>query len=239
MEEKFRKRLALWKRQYISKGGRITLIRSTLVSMPLFLMSLFRISTVVSKRLEKIQRDFLWGGVTLERKPYTVRWETVCTNRDKGGLGVRRLSNLNRALLGKWIWIFAIESKAPLRAFISLKYGIEASAWFPKGVRGSYGVSIWKEILKEAPQLKVNSSFKVGKGDRMRFWEDSCCSEVRLCDLFPRLYSLARSKEAKVMEVWENSEQGGGWNLCFERPFYDFYQKSLNIKISKLGNKNK
>ena len=30
IEERFRKMLALWKRQYISKGGRLTLIRSTL-----------------------------------------------------------------------------------------------------------------------------------------------------------------------------------------------------------------
>ncbi|RVW31255.1 putative mitochondrial protein [Vitis vinifera] len=33
VEEKVRRRLALWKRQYISKGGRITLIKSTLASM--------------------------------------------------------------------------------------------------------------------------------------------------------------------------------------------------------------
>ena len=33
IEERFRKRLALWKRQYISKDGRITLIRSTLSSL--------------------------------------------------------------------------------------------------------------------------------------------------------------------------------------------------------------
>ena len=40
VEERFRKRLASWKRQYISKSGRITLIKSTLSSMPLYLMSL-------------------------------------------------------------------------------------------------------------------------------------------------------------------------------------------------------
>ena len=61
----------------------------------------------------------------------------------------------------------------------------------------------------------MNSSFVVGKWDRVRFLEDSWCSEVPLCDLFPRLYSIARSKEEKVMEIWENSEQGGGWNLGF------------------------
>ena len=32
IEERFGKRLALWKRQYISKGGRLTLIKSTLSS---------------------------------------------------------------------------------------------------------------------------------------------------------------------------------------------------------------
>ncbi|RVW19481.1 hypothetical protein CK203_114085 [Vitis vinifera] len=62
VEERMRKRLALWKRQFISKGGRITLIRSTLASMPIYLMSLMRIPRVVRLRLEKIQRDFLWGG---------------------------------------------------------------------------------------------------------------------------------------------------------------------------------
>ena len=41
VEERFRKRLAMWKRQYISKGGRLTLIRSTLSSLPVYFMSLF------------------------------------------------------------------------------------------------------------------------------------------------------------------------------------------------------
>ena len=35
VEERLRKRLSLWKRQYISKGGKMTLIRSTLSSMPI------------------------------------------------------------------------------------------------------------------------------------------------------------------------------------------------------------
>ena len=41
VEEKVRRRLALWKSQYISKGGRITLIKSTMASMPVYQMSLF------------------------------------------------------------------------------------------------------------------------------------------------------------------------------------------------------
>ena len=62
IEEKFRRRLAAWKRQYISKGGRLTLIRSTLSNMPRCLLSIFRMPKSVKSRLEKIQRDFIWGG---------------------------------------------------------------------------------------------------------------------------------------------------------------------------------
>ena len=98
-----RRRLALWKRQYLSKGGRITLIKSMLASIPLYQMSLFRMPKSVARRLEKLQRDFLWGGVNGGNKAHLVKWK-VCADKEKGGLGLRKLVCLNKALLGKWIW---------------------------------------------------------------------------------------------------------------------------------------
>ena len=104
-----RKRLALWKRQYISKGGRITLIHSTLSSLPIYFMSFFWLPRRVRLRLEQFQRDFLYGGGNLEKKPHLVKWSTVCSNRKIGGLGVKSLSILNKAMLCKWIWRFSNE----------------------------------------------------------------------------------------------------------------------------------
>ena len=54
IEEIFRKRLAMWKRQYISKGGRITLICSALSNLPIYFMSILHLPKVVKMRLEKI-----------------------------------------------------------------------------------------------------------------------------------------------------------------------------------------
>ena len=50
------------------KRGRRTLIRSTLLSLPIYYMSLFVILRNVRLRLEKIQRDFIWGGGTFVEK---------------------------------------------------------------------------------------------------------------------------------------------------------------------------
>ncbi|RVW54227.1 Nuclear cap-binding protein subunit 1 [Vitis vinifera] len=78
----------MWKRQYISKGGRLTLVKSMLASLPIYFMSLFRMPRRVRLRLGKIQRDFLWGDGALESKPHVVKWDIVCLDKGKGGLGL-------------------------------------------------------------------------------------------------------------------------------------------------------
>ena len=102
VEGRFRKRLAIWKRQHISKGGKLTLIKSTLSSLPTYFLSLLRIPTGISLRLEKIERDFLWGGGNLDKKIHLVKWKTIFSRKENGGLGLRSLFTFNRALLGKW-----------------------------------------------------------------------------------------------------------------------------------------
>ena len=72
VEERFHKKLLLWKRQYLSKGGRLTLLRSTLANLPIYFMSLFTIPRIVRLRLEKIQRDFLWERGALDNKMHLV-----------------------------------------------------------------------------------------------------------------------------------------------------------------------
>ena len=57
--ERMEKKLLDWKRLYLSNGGRLTLLKSTLSSLPTYYISLFTIPNVVVTRLERIQRNFL------------------------------------------------------------------------------------------------------------------------------------------------------------------------------------
>jgi hypothetical protein len=52
--ERMEKRLAGWKRLYLSKGGKVTLIKSTLSSLPTYFLSLLPILAGVAHRLERI-----------------------------------------------------------------------------------------------------------------------------------------------------------------------------------------
>ncbi|RVW61135.1 hypothetical protein CK203_020541 [Vitis vinifera] len=103
LEESFRKRLSLWKRKYLSKGGQLTLLKSTLSSLPTYFLSLFVIPKRVCARLEKIQRDFLWGGGALENRPHL------------------------------WLWTFANENESLWKQIISNKYDLQEGGWCSKG----------------------------------------------------------------------------------------------------------
>lgn len=48
---------------YLSKGGRVTLIKSTLSNLPTYFLSLFLIHASVANHIEKLHRDFLWWGI--------------------------------------------------------------------------------------------------------------------------------------------------------------------------------
>ena len=117
--------------------------------MSIYLMSLMRMPRVVRLRLEQIQRDFLWGGGALERKPHLVKWAIVYSNKKKSGLGVRSLSTLNRTLLCKWSWRFAVEREILWKLVISRKFRVEGGGWCAYEVREGYGVGLWKEIRKD------------------------------------------------------------------------------------------
>jgi hypothetical protein len=121
--EKIERRLASWKRMYLSKGGRITLIKSTLSNLPTYLLSLFLIPVSVANRIEKLYRDFLWGGIGDEFKFHLVNWSKVCSPISEGGLGIRNLRTFNRALLGKWLWRYVHEREAWWRIVVDAKFG--------------------------------------------------------------------------------------------------------------------
>ncbi|KAJ9690905.1 hypothetical protein PVL29_013184 [Vitis rotundifolia] len=221
VEERMRRRLALWKRQYISKRGRTTLIKSTMASIPLYQMSLFCMPKSVAKRMVKLQRDFLWGGGNMEKKVHLVKWEVVCGDKDKGGLGLRKLAPLNKVLLGKWIWRFACAKDALWKEMLKAKYGQEDFGWSTKKANGAFGVGVWKEILKESAWCWDNISFKVGKGTKVRFWTDPWCGSLVLAQNFPHLFGMATFKNATVEEMWDQNFGHGVWDLRFLRDFND------------------
>lgn len=70
--EKVEKRLVSWQMQYLSMGGRLTLINSVLNNIPTYSMSQHPITSKALKQLDKIRRGFLWEGNSSSHKFHLV-----------------------------------------------------------------------------------------------------------------------------------------------------------------------
>ncbi|RVW92361.1 LINE-1 retrotransposable element ORF2 protein [Vitis vinifera] len=148
--------------------------------------------------------------------------ESGLLGKKKGGLGVRNLALMNKALLGKWNWRFATEREVLWKKVISHKYGVEEGGWCTRAERGRHGVGLWKAIRKEWLGMYNNLAFRVGNGRRVRFWKDKWCGDEPLYESFPSLFAISQAKDAWVSEVWNPDGVGDGWNPLFSRALNDW-----------------
>jgi hypothetical protein len=192
------RQLASWKRLYLSKGGRVTFIKNTLSNLPTYFFSLFSIPSSVVYCIEKLQRDFLWGGVGEEFKYHLVSWSKVCSPISEGGLGIRNLRIFNKALLGKWLWRYSHEREAWWKSIVDANYGSSWAGWCSLDPHRSHRVGIWKNIRKGWSLFCSHIRLILGNGSKIRFWDEVWCEEMPLKKAFPVLYDIARDKDALV-----------------------------------------
>ncbi|GJR14561.1 RNA-directed DNA polymerase, eukaryota [Tanacetum coccineum] len=100
--DKLSSRLSKWKLKALSIGGRLTLIKFVLSSVPLYHMSIFKCPMGVLKILKSIRRNLFNGVANSDRNLSLIGWKNILASKKNGGLGVLSFFALNCALLFKW-----------------------------------------------------------------------------------------------------------------------------------------
>lgn len=121
--DRIERKLATWKSKTLSIAGRLTLIKASISSLPIYFMSLFPIPKGIIKKINALQRRFLWGGGEKNRPLALVAWDIILElPKIIGGLGCGNILHRNLALLLKWVWRFLIEPNALWRKVVCAKY---------------------------------------------------------------------------------------------------------------------
>jgi hypothetical protein len=222
--EKVEHCLVGWKKLYLSKGGRLTLLKSTLSSMLTYFMFLFPIPIKVARRIELLQQNFLWDGLGDSHSYHLVAWNKICSPLAHGGLGIRPLHLFNRALLGKWLWRFSREDNLLWKWVVVAKYGVEGGGWITKPSRDRHGCGLWKSIMMVWDDFWRYTSFEVGLGSKVLFWHDKWCTELPLKDVYLVLFACSNNKDAFIASLFEEPSAGRSrvWNISFCRDFNDW-----------------
>jgi len=99
--EKLESRLNLWTHRTLNLASCVVLIKSVLQAISLYLFLILAAQKWVLKRIRDLQHGFLWGSTATNRKWALVKWTTVCTPKDKGGIGLRDPAHSNSIMSAK------------------------------------------------------------------------------------------------------------------------------------------
>lgn len=112
-------------------------------------------------------------------KSKTIRWmtwERMCFPKKIGGMGIRRISEFNIALLGKQIWRVLTVPQSFVARLLKARYFPQTSI-LNAGV-GNNPSYVWRSILAAKKLIETGSIMKVGNGSSISIWDDPWIPEL-------------------------------------------------------------
>jgi hypothetical protein len=98
--------LPAWKGPSMYRIGRLTMVKTTLLTMPIYTAISIHMPHWLQKALVRISKSFLWSGTdVVQGGKCLVAWSHVARPLDLGGLGVLDLNLMGRALRLRWLWL--------------------------------------------------------------------------------------------------------------------------------------
>ncbi|KAL9683059.1 hypothetical protein QQ045_014873 [Rhodiola kirilowii] len=103
IEDKIRTRIGGWIGNLLSMGGKIIIIESILNSLLTHILAALPTPVTVINRISSLFASFLWDNNGQKRRHW-VNWTDICRPHEAGGLGIRNLNNVRKALHYKMAW---------------------------------------------------------------------------------------------------------------------------------------
>ncbi|KAL4205461.1 hypothetical protein AMTRI_Chr01g114710 [Amborella trichopoda] len=199
--ERVQIKLDLWKYKYLSFGGMVTLLKSCLLNLTVYQMSLINMSASVARKLEKMIRDFLWGSNSDGRTFHLLRWDRVCTSKKEG------------ALLYKWWWRnLKLKNHLWFKVLLA-EYGIDIfQMWLGNG-HGREVSQVWKAIYRCKPIVSGYSRWNIRCGSQVFLWHHKWVGEFPLKVAFPDLFGLATQPNLTIRDAIERRGTQYSWNI--------------------------
>ena len=198
MSDKANKRLATWKCDTLSSGGKATLINSCLSSIPMYTMGVYQLYEGNFQALDKVRSRFFWQGTNKKRKYHMVKWEALARPKEWGGLGFLEVKTMNTCLLAKWLERLEVEEGSLCVELLRKKYLGNRSIF---QITRTSGSQFWRGLLAIRHWFQRGRTVKIRSGAQTSFWHDTWLGNCPLKLEFDQLYKFYRDPHASVEQV--------------------------------------
>ncbi|EOY25454.1 Uncharacterized protein TCM_026877 [Theobroma cacao] len=173
---KIEERITGWENKILSPGGRITLLKSVLTSLPIYLFQVLKPPVCVLERINRIFNSFLWGGSAASKKIHWTSWAKISLPVKEGGLDIRSLAEVFEAFSMKLWWRFRTTDSLWTR-FMRMKY---CRGQLPMHTQPKlHDSQTWKRMVASSAITEQNMRWRVGQGN-LFFWHDCWMGETPL-----------------------------------------------------------
>ena len=207
--ERVSSKLNSWTVKSLSFAGKITLVSSVIYGMVNFWSSVFSLPKRFYAKVDSMCASFLWKNNTTSAAGARVSWENICKPKNEGGLGIRRLEEVQQVFELKRVWNFFSESGSLWVAWLRQNVFDGQSLW-TVSTSSSFSSSV-NRMLKLKPKLYDHMRCNIGDGKTASFWYDWWT------DIGPLLSSFGprgpRDLRIPVNYTVSSAAENGAWNL--------------------------
>ncbi|XP_019163182.1 PREDICTED: uncharacterized protein LOC109159537 [Ipomoea nil] len=163
LKDRILSRVWSWNAKFLSRAGREVLLKNVLQAMPAYAMSVFLLPIGLCREMEVIMNQYWWTGRIGDGRGIRWRsWEGLSRPKANGGMGFRRLHEMNLALLGKQAWRLVTNPTSLLARVFKARY-YPSCEYFEAG-EGSNPSFVWRGMLEVRSCLKEGCRRAIGDG---------------------------------------------------------------------------
>ncbi|KAF9610198.1 hypothetical protein IFM89_021136 [Coptis chinensis] len=147
----------------------------------------------------------------------TSSWENTCKPKEEGGMGIRRIKDINLSMLMK-MGCAMLKKKDDWSTFMQGKYRKRSGAW-----NKNKHSTIWNGIRWALEEMQPHTIWVIDNGKQINVWKDKWLGNKSIKDMLPIDHSFWAGYNAKLSDCIVNNQ----WN--FPPPL------SLNAILTMLG----
>ncbi|KAK1310040.1 hypothetical protein QJS10_CPA08g01385 [Acorus calamus] len=176
-------------------------------------------------QLEKVIRGFLWSdGINL-RPIHLVHWEAITAERSRGGLGIRRLTFLKKAILAKLAFRFLL-CPSLVGQHMHIKYNWVVNPWEVSPRKNSS--SVWKALCKGLQLIRLHVRLIPGDLGSTNLLKDPWFMPVP----FSRIPTFINMEEARLDCSISDVVQNNQWSVSIlKRVLPDYWIDQIKLQL--------
>jgi hypothetical protein len=227
--DKIKLKVEGWRAKTLSQAGRLVLIKSVAAAIPSYAMSSFLLPISFCKQLDKLFKDFWWGFPPNKSHNLSLKsWDSLCLPKAVGGLGFRKMKDVNLALLSKLGW--KLHTKANCMWVSQLRGKYLRTGSFLSPPLHSSASWFWKGVIQTRNLISQGACYKILRNSSLPIWTSPWVPSLPSFRPSPRNLSLPCSSHFLVRDLFTPSWD---WNLSLLSSLFDqtSIREILKIKI--------